>query len=136
MSRDVACIVLINKEKKILLQHRDPQAEILAGYWGFFGGQVEGKETADEAVKREAFEELNIYLKNPKLVHIQDLVTHQFSDAALTGLKYIFVEEWDDSQELKLNDGQAMEWLGIDEAKKKHISSHDLEILDQIRLYV
>lgn len=136
MIKDVACVILVNSEGKILLQHRCKKAEILADYWGFFGGKIEDKETADEAVKREAFEELSIYLQNPKLVHIQDLVSKKFSDAVFKGLKYIFIEYWNDEQRLELNDGQKMEWVDINEAKQKKIASHDLQVLEEIALYV
>lgn len=103
---------------------------------GFFGGRVEGQETADETVKREIYEELDIFLKNPKLIHIQDLISQTFKDAVYKGLKYIFLEQWDESQDLKLKDGQAMEWLYLSDAKKKKISTHDRLILDQIASYL
>ncbi len=136
MKKDVACVILVNKEGKILLQHRDRDAEILANHWGFFGGRVEGKETADETVKRELYEELNIFLKNPKLIYIQDLLSQTFKDAVYKGFKYIFLEQWDESQELTLKDGQGMEWLNINDAKKKKISTHDRLVLDQIASYL
>lgn len=62
----VALMVPINKEKKILLQHRGPDAIIKPDYWAFFGGHIEDGENAEDAVKREFQEELGIAEKFPK----------------------------------------------------------------------
>ena len=62
-----AIYVLRDKNGKILLQHRDKNTKRFPNYWGFFGGKVEKEESPEEAVKREAREELDIELKDLKL---------------------------------------------------------------------
>ena len=64
--RSVACI-LRDEEGRILLQHRDKNIKRFPDCWGFFGGEIEERETPEEAVKREAKEELGIDLKNFEL---------------------------------------------------------------------
>ena len=61
--RKVAIFVLRDESGKILLQHKDAGAPRLANYWAFFGGGIEKGETPEQAVKREAKEELQIELK-------------------------------------------------------------------------
>jgi len=58
--------VLIDKKKKLILQHRDKYA-VHPNIWGFFGGGIEKNETPEEAVRREAKEELQIELEDLKL---------------------------------------------------------------------
>lgn len=65
--KKAALFVLRDKEGRVLLQHRDEFAPTNPNYWGFFGGGIEKGESAKEAVKREAKEELGIELKNLEL---------------------------------------------------------------------
>lgn len=59
-----AVFVLRDKERKVLLQHRDEKASRYPNHWGFFGGELKENETPEETVKREASEELGIDLKS------------------------------------------------------------------------
>ncbi|MDO8592154.1 MAG: NUDIX domain-containing protein [bacterium] len=127
MIRNVALIVLYDKNKKILLQHRAEDAERLPGYWGFFGGGIEAGETPDQAVRRETREELNYELKNPKLV-----MTHEYVHEDRKGVQYIFMEEYDKNKKLTLGEGQGMEWYHLSELDGLKIISFDLEALKYI----
>jgi 8-oxo-dGTP diphosphatase len=65
--RRVSILAPYNSDKEILLQHRTKDATYLPDYWGFFGGGIDQGETPEDAVKREAMEELGIEIKNPQL---------------------------------------------------------------------
>ncbi len=60
--------LLVDKNKKFLLQHRDGNIKRFPNYWAFFGGKIEKGETPKIAVRREAKEELGIKFKNLKFV--------------------------------------------------------------------
>ncbi len=122
--RNVALIVLYDNEKKILLQHRDDGIERLPGHWAFFGGGIKDGETPEDAVKREAFEELNYNIKNTKL-----FVTKKFT----SGIHHVFVENCINKSPLKLQEGQGMGWYTISETNKLKMADHDREILDSIK---
>ncbi len=53
-------LIALHREKKILLQHRDENAPTLQNHWAFFGGSPEEGEEPEQAVRREAREELGI----------------------------------------------------------------------------
>ncbi|MGL5244738.1 MAG: NUDIX hydrolase [Sarcina sp.] len=60
-----AGVVVINKEGKILLQQRTDNFK-----WGLPGGSLELGESFEEAATREAFEEVNLKVKNLELFNV------------------------------------------------------------------
>ena len=128
MARNVAIIILYDQDKKILLQHRAEDAERLPGYWAFFGGGIEVGETPEQAVKREALEELNYTLKNPRLIMKQDFLSKDE-----TNEKHVFVEEFDPSKKITLGEGQNFGWFHLSEINKLKIIDHDIEVLKYIK---
>ena len=59
MRRDVSLIILYNKDKRMLLQHRAKDAPRAPDFWAFFGGGIDEGETPEEALVRESMEELH-----------------------------------------------------------------------------
>ena len=55
-----ALFVLRDKKERILLQKRDNRAPKNPGMWGFFGGRVEDGESPEQALTREALQELSL----------------------------------------------------------------------------
>jgi mutator protein MutT len=68
--RKGAIFTLIDDQDRILLQHRTDDAPAYPGTWGFFGGRVEDGETPEEALRREAKEELGIALGDVECVGV------------------------------------------------------------------
>jgi len=65
-ARRVSAFILRDDEGRVLLQHRD-DTMVFPDYWVLFGGGIEGDETPEEAVRREAKEELGIELGDIRL---------------------------------------------------------------------
>ncbi len=122
--RNVAVIILYNKDKQILLQHRSETATRNPGYWAFFGGGIEKGETPLETVIREAHEELGYTLQNPKIVMVQQ--------PPMQRTMHVFMEEYDPSQKLKLYEGQGMKWISLPYPKEMKMSDNDKEVLQYI----
>lgn len=59
---DVAAAIIANEQGEILIARRK-KGKALEGLWEFPGGKIEGKETAEECLKRELREELNIEIQ-------------------------------------------------------------------------
>ncbi len=131
MKRDVSVILLFNTDKKILFQLRAKDALNLPGYWAFFGGGIDKDETPEQAVVREAQEELGYILSQPRLVMTQPFLR----DAGDTenSFKYVFMELYDPSQTLVLGEGEAMDWFSIEETAQLQMSEHDRVALKQIQ---
>lgn len=66
--RSSAGFLLIDKNRKFILQHRDEKIKRFPGYWAFFGGKMEARETPEKCVRREAKEELGIKLEDLKFI--------------------------------------------------------------------
>ena len=117
-----AGIFLYNKEKKILLQHRDDDAPVEPSKWGVFGGGMEKGETPLEAVKRECFEELGYNLKDPKLIY-----EGIYKECYI----YLYIEAYNPAKKLILGEGQDMRWFSLEEAKKLNYI-YDIKVYQHI----
>jgi len=60
-------VILVNHERKVLLQLRHCDENYYPDYWTLPGGKIEQNESAQDAVRREVQEELSINLCNYKL---------------------------------------------------------------------
>lgn len=127
MLRNLSVILLYDEKKRILLQFRD-ETQVAPNCWSFFGGGIEEGETPEQAVKREAMEELEYQLEGPKLVFVQE-----YRGENNHGKKYVFIEKYNPKKALVQREGKDKGWFSIDEAKRLRIISHDLEVLEFIR---
>ena len=115
MKRDVAILMLFNKEGKVLLQHRAEHLERWPGYWGFFGGGIDEGETPEEGFKREIMEELGYRVEKPELL----LQEEYGGQHGYYGMKYVYTCEHDETQEFKLcYESQGYGWFGLEEIEK------------------
>jgi len=55
-----ALLIGLDKEGKVLLHHKTADAPTNANLWVMIGGSVESGESADEAIRREVKEELDL----------------------------------------------------------------------------
>ena len=52
------------RDGKVLLVKRSPEMRFYADVWDLFGGHIEGEESAEDALRREAMEELQVELES------------------------------------------------------------------------
>ena len=52
------------RDGKVLLVKRSPEMRFYPDVWDLFGGHVEGEESAEDALRREAMEELRVELES------------------------------------------------------------------------
>ena len=101
--------VILYRDGRVLLQHRDDTPEIRwPGAWAIFGGHVEPDETPEAAARREMEEELGLRLEGPL-----ELVYHGADD---TRERFIFAAPLPVPPEtLTLYEGQGMALLSREE---------------------
>lgn len=126
--KEVACIILYDSDKKVLLQHRTEDTKRLPGYWAFFGGSIKKGETPKEAAAREVYEELNFIAKDPKLIMRQ-----KFTLLREKMIKNVFIELCEDTSSLELKEGQGWGWFPVDDTKTLKMIFHDREVLEIIK---
>lgn len=66
----VVCMLIINKDKQILIQKRALHKKGFPGLWADTGGAALFGESSQEAIIREVDEEIGITLKEEELVHL------------------------------------------------------------------
>ncbi len=62
---DAAIVLLVDRQGRILLQHRDGNAPRFPNLWGFVGGAIEEGESPEEAARREVYEETGLTIPGP-----------------------------------------------------------------------
>ena len=126
----VSTILLYNDEGKILLEHRSATRKSYPNVWAFFGGHMEEGESPEQAVRREAKEELGYELKNPA-----HLMTQHFPE---WGDKHVFVEKYDGLQPIVLDphESQAYGWFTLEESESLESIPHDFEPLERAFEYI
>ena len=125
-------MMLYDSEKRFLLQCRTDDAKYLPGYWALFGGSIEERETPQQAVKREIFEELHYMVKSPTLFVEQVYVVDD-----LKGYMYVFIEEFHgDKRDLRLNEGKDFGWFFASQMHALKMLEHDRKLFQLADEYI
>lgn len=127
--RDIVLLVLRDQEGRFLLQHRDDDAPTYPGCWGLFGGGIEEGESPDEAIRREAYEELRyaVRVTEPVLVlPYHDKITGRH------GTKFCYCELCPPDAELEQHEGQTMQWFWSDEIEDLEMTQNCRSILARL----
>jgi 8-oxo-dGTP diphosphatase len=111
----VAVVLLVDRQGRILMQHRDARAKTSPNQWGFPGGKIEPGESAVEAAHRELLEETG--LRAPDLIPFGVFTRPSVSSADGEVEVSVFCAGTDAAQEeVVLGEGQAMVFLTEAEA--------------------
>jgi 8-oxo-dGTP diphosphatase len=126
----LAGFVLVSEDGKIVLQHRTEDVEKLPDYWSFFGGGIEGDETPEKTVRREAREELGIELTGLRMFGTYE----SWRDDGLWE-KTIFTALLSHSLEhlrRQQQEGQGLGLFSFEELKALKITAEDMIILKEV----
>ena len=127
--RDVAALLLLKASGEFLLQYRDANAPVYPNFWGLFGGGIEDNETPEEALKREAYEELRYFPKSAKpvlVVNYEDQIIQTY------GKKYYYSEICEAPEKLELHEGQAMDWFKSEDLSRINTTVMNRKIIPEI----
>lgn len=127
MTKQLAGLILYGHKNRLLLQHRTDDAPTFPGCWSFFGGEVEKDETPEQAVNREALEELSYSLNDPRF-----WASQRFTYGEINYVSYLFLDRYDGS-ELVLGEGQGMGWFLPAEAKRLPMSTLGRQVFGELQ---
>ena len=135
MTKDINHTVkaVIHSKDKILLQLRDQKPNIFyPGVWGLFGGSVDDGEKPIDALKRELFEEIDLEIKDAKLLFSWN------HDKYNSILHFFLVPLTVELEKLCLNEGQRMDLFSIEQINMLQITpslKKNIHKIDQKLLY-
>ncbi|SDL01312.1 (deoxy)nucleoside triphosphate pyrophosphohydrolase [Natronincola ferrireducens] len=116
---------IIKKEGKILIAQRN-RNKSQSFKWEFPGGKVEAKETAEESLKREIKEELNIDIDVKEMF---DETVFEYSNGSIKLMA--FNAEWI-SGDLKVLEHEKIEWVTIEELKYYDFAPADIPFIKKL----
>lgn len=121
----VVAAIIKNKEKILIAQRLKGD---FAGQWEFPGGKIEAGETAEEALKREIMEEMELSIKvNEYLITAEyDYPSFHLSmDCFMCSLE---------NEEIHLHDHAAIEWIPLnEEIKNINWVPADVQVIEAIQ---
>jgi len=91
-------------DRKVLIHKRDDKTEHSPNKWDYFGGAIEQGETVEEALTREIYEELGIWIDKDGL----ELLSQENNIYYIVFPKYI--------RTLRLGEGAGFAWFSTEEA--------------------
>ena len=118
--KKVLTLCIVHKHPKILLGMK--KRGFGAGRWNGFGGKIAGKETVEEAAKREVLEEVGIGVDHLEKVGI---IEFEFKDSPEIFEVHIFRSEIF-SGEPKESEEMKPQWFGVEEIPFKEMWPDDI----------
>ena len=124
----VSAVALIDRDGRVLIAQR-PEGKSMAGLWEFPGGKIEGRETPEQALIRELYEELGIETWSSCLAPLT-FASHRYNEFHL--LMPLFVcRKWDGIPKSK--EGQNLKWVYVNKLKDFPMPAADIPLIAILR---
>jgi 8-oxo-dGTP diphosphatase len=127
MVNKTAVAIIVNLKGEFLLQKKTMDYVHFPGKWGFFGGGIEKNESAEDAIRRELFEESGIKFNNFKLFSKKEHIINEY--------KYeesVFILKFDKSiSEIRLGEGSGFAFFNKDELSSIDLFSEARKIIEK-----
>ena len=122
---DVVAAIIENNDGDILIAKRNSKKS-QGGLWEFPGGKIEKNESADDAIKREIKEELNIDIEiNKWLIEKRHEYLEKTINLILCSAKWI-------GGELDLSEHEDSKWIKKEDIFNFQFADADKEIINEI----
>lgn len=124
---DVVCALIVNNHGKLLACQRG-SGKSLAGKWEFPGGKIEPGETAEDALKREISEELEVSIS---IISRMKTVMHRHPDFEIALSPFLC--EITDSSIPNPTEHAEIRWIDLTEAALLDWAEADISIINQYK---
>ena len=127
--RDIVEAIIVNKKNEILMQKKTMNYKTVpGGNWCFFGGEIEPEESPEKAIKRELKEEINLDVKEMRLMKTKG---YQISNR-FKGKTYIFIIHFTGStKDILLNEGAGFAFFDYSELNSIKTAGWEKEIIEE-----
>ena len=122
---DVVAAIIENNEGDILIAKRNLE-KAQGGLWEFPGGKIEKNESADDAIKREIKEELNIDIEVIKWIIEK---RHNYPEKTINLI--LCTAKWTGG-ELNLSEHEDSKWIKKEDIFNFQFAEADNEIINEI----
>lgn len=119
--------VFINEQQQILITRRH-WSKSHGGYWEFPGGKLEFTETAEQALKREMEEELDVHVLS--FQYLGD-ISHSYAHTEVTLIVFQVTDFI--GEPICREDQLELQWVGFDKLGDYAFPEANLEIIRMIR---
>jgi 8-oxo-dGTP diphosphatase len=128
---DSVAALIVRRDGRYLLQHRENRSDIsYPDWWSLFGGARDANERAEDALRRELQEELELTVR--ECTPFLSCTFEIWFEERLTR-KVFFIVEVSEQEipALVLHEGQGMAWFSVDDvlARATRIVPYDLGII-------
>lgn len=130
MVKEIAVLILHDGDR-ILIQDRHSMSK-LGEEWGFFGGKIEPDESPEEAMLREASEELAYAPAQYQSLGLERVEV----DKDRYVLEHLFTAPLPPMEELEVREGDGMRLLPIAEARKLKFLPGEARVFDRLQKHV
>lgn len=121
-------VAIINQDKKVLIAKR-PEDKPMPNKWEFPGGKLEKNESLEVCGAREIKEELDLDITVQEYLGYEDIV---YKEKVFCLHLYAAVQK-DLSQEIKLNEHDEVQWVGIEDFHKYDFPASKLPFIKQLK---
>ncbi len=112
------------------MQHRDDKPEIAyPDHWALPSGGAEGNETPEEAARREIREECEYIAE-----HAQFMFQAPQNINGREIMRSVFLIEYDESQEIKCNEGKEMKFIQPSQLSDLKVFSDHVEFIKRMEV--
>src|SRR5713226_6468833 len=113
IDRRIAVVALFDDHGRLLMQHRDTKAPASPNKWGCPGGGIESGETAEEAARRELWEETGLRIEGELTLFWQGLLPSSVHPEKCNEYTVFTARTRASQEDVVLGEGQAMVFVPL-----------------------
>lgn len=119
-------VIVINKDRKILLAHRSPNEDVYPNLWGIPGGKIENTDASiEDGLQREVEEEVGIRIKNFQLIS-NNIRT---KDNGQNVLYMVYKAEYSGGEPQALEDTDEVRWFNFPDIDSSKLTPFTYEVI-------
>ncbi|WP_028558703.1 (deoxy)nucleoside triphosphate pyrophosphohydrolase [Paenibacillus pinihumi] len=124
---EVAAAVIVNEQGRLLIARRKP-GKAQGGLWEFPGGKLEPGESAEDCLRRELLEEMNIQIQPTERLGVHE---HDYGTIVIRLIAYKAVYTGGD---IVLSDHDKYDWVKPDEFAAYEFAPADIPFVKQLHV--